>query len=84
MHVFNLPVQVEKSRLEEMCSRRDEVLKAKEHDIEAKERALTDEIQSVRSLTGECTTLRSEMEHLTVSHGSGTGYSYTVKTRWLF
>ena len=65
---FNLPVQVEKSGLEEVCKRKDEVLAAKEQEIAAKERALSDERQRVSSLTDECATLRSELERLTVSH----------------
>ena len=68
---FILPVQVEKSGLEEVCKGKDEVLAAKEQEIAAKEKALSDERQRVSSLTDECATQGSELEQLTVSHTNG-------------
>ena len=59
--------------MEEVCKGKDEVLTAKQLEIEAKERALSDEKQRVSSLTDECRTLRSELEQLTVSHISDAG-----------
>ena len=70
---FNLPVQVERSGLEEVCKGKDEVLAAKEQEVAAKERALSDERQRVSSLADECATLGSELEQLTVSHINGAG-----------
>ena len=69
--MLTLPVQVEKSGLEEVCKGKDEVLASKEQEIAAKERALSDERQRVSSLTDECATLGSELEQLTVSHITG-------------
>ena len=57
-----LPVQVEKSGLEEVCKGKDEVLAAKEQETAAKERALSDERQRVCSLTDECATLKGRLE----------------------
>ena len=59
---FNLPVQVERSGLEEVCKGKDEVLAAKEQEVAAKERALSDERQRVSSLTDECATLKGMLE----------------------
>ena len=58
----DLPVQVERSGLEEVCKGKDEVLAAKEQEIAAKERALSDERQRVSSLTDECATLKGRLE----------------------
>ena len=62
--VVEHPVQVEKSRLEEMCKGKDEVLEAKEqeiaakeHEIAVKERALSElsnKRQQVSSLIEDC------------------------------
>ena len=55
------------------------MLAAKEQEIGAKERALSEERQRVSSLTDECATLGSELEQLTVSRINRAGqqdYSY--------
>ena len=54
-------MQVEKSGLE-VCTEKDEVLAAKELEIAAKERTLSDERQRVSSLADECDTLKGRLK----------------------
>ena len=60
--VFKIPVQVDRSGLEEVCKGKDEVLAAKEQEVAAKERALSDERQRVSSLADECAALKGRLE----------------------
>ena len=50
------------SGLEEVCKGRDEVLAAKELEIETKESASLEERQRVSSLTDECAILKGRLE----------------------
>ena len=69
-----LPVQVDKSGLEEVCKEKDEVLSAKE-------RALSDERQRVSSLSDECAILKGKLEGKTEEIESLQTHSRTLQVK---
>ena len=69
-------MQVERSGL-------DEVLAAKEQEIAAKERALSDERQRVSSLADECAALKGRLEGKTEEIGSLQAHNRTLQVQWI-
>ena len=57
-----LPLQTEKSGVEEICQGKDEVVAAKEQEIAAKQRTLSEAEQQVGSLAEECAALKGKLE----------------------
>ena len=55
-------LQMDKSGLEEVCEGKDEMLAAKEQEIEANKKALSNQMQQVSSLIKECATLKGRLE----------------------
>ena len=62
-----------------MCKGKTELLAAKEQEISARERAVSDERQRVRSLTDECATLKGMLEGKTEEIGSLQAHNLTLQ-----
>ena len=57
-----LPLQTERSGMEEACQGKDDVMAVKEQEIAAKQRALSEAEQQVGSLAEECAALNGKLE----------------------
>ena len=64
---FNLPVQVERSGLEEVCRVKDELLAAKESEMPEKDRGLISLQQRCGSLQTQLETVQRRNQSLEVS-----------------
>ena len=67
------------SELEKVCKGKDGILVAKEQEIAAKERALSDERRKVSSLTDECSTLKGRLEGKTEEIESLQAHNRTLR-----
>ena len=79
--VSSVHVQEEQSGLKEVCRGKNEVLAAKELEIVATERALSEEKQRVSSLDEECAALKGRLEGKTEEIGSLQAHNRSLKVQ---